>query len=41
MAVVNFVNSELNAQITSFKDECGKIWFKAKDVAHALGYTDR
>ncbi len=40
MAVVNFVNSELNANVTTFKDEDGKIWFKAKDVAHALEYVN-
>ncbi len=36
----NFTNFELNANVMTFKDENENIWFKAKDVASALGHTN-
>ncbi len=38
MSIVSFENSELGVTVMTFKDEDEKIWFKARDVAKALGY---
>ena len=35
-----FTNNELNINITSYIDKQEVIWFKGKDVAQILGYTD-
>ena len=40
MSIVSFVNPELDAEITTFIDKDRKIWFKARDVALALGYAN-
>ena len=37
---INFTNFELNANVMTLKDENENIWFKAKDVASALGHTN-
>ena len=40
MSVVSFENFELGTKVVSFKDKDAEIWFKAKDVAKALGYVN-
>ncbi len=40
MSIVSFVNPDSNTNIVTFKDKDKKLWFKAKDVAIALGYTN-
>ena len=35
-----FVNEDLEIELTSFIDSKQNVWFKGKDVARILGYSD-
>ena len=35
-----FVNNELNIELISYVDARQNIWFKGKDIAQILGYSD-
>ena len=35
-----FANDELEIELTSYNDNKQNIWFKGKDIAKILGYTD-
>ena len=36
-----FVNNELNIELISYVDARQSIWFKGKDIAQILGYSDK
>ena len=35
-----FINEDLEIELTSFIDDKQNVWFKGKDVARILGYSD-
>ena len=35
-----FINEDLEIELTSFIDDKQNVWFKGKDVAEILGYSD-
>ena len=35
-----FVNEDLEIELTSFIDDKQNVWFRGKDVATVLGYSD-
>ena len=39
MNIVSFENFELDVIVATLTDDEEKIWFRARDVAFALGYT--
>ena len=36
-----FVNNELNIELISYVDARQSMWFKGKDIAQILGYSDK
>ena len=35
-----YTNEEMNIELTSFLDNKQNVWFRGKDVAKILGYSD-
>ena len=35
-----YSNEEMNIELTSFLDNKQNVWFKGKDIATAIGYSD-
>ena len=40
MTEKKYTNEEMNIELTSFLDNKQNVWFRGKDVAKILGYSD-